>query len=59
MSRCGGPFGSKVELLRGERQSGCLAFTLNSGEQPAHLQFSPRLAGHAARGVVAAPPHLN
>jgi len=41
VGRCGGPFGSKVELLRGERQSGCLAFTLNSGEQPDHLQFSP------------------
>jgi hypothetical protein len=41
VGRCGGPFGSKVELLRGERQSGCLAFILNSGERPDHLQFSP------------------
>ena len=40
VGRCGGPFGSKVELLRGERQSGCLAFILNGGEQPDHLQFS-------------------
>ena len=41
VGRCGGPFGSKVELLRGERQSGCLAFILNRGERPDHLQFSP------------------
>jgi hypothetical protein len=41
VSRCGGPFGSKVELLRGERQTGCLAFILDSGDRPSHLQFSP------------------
>jgi hypothetical protein len=38
---CGGPFGAKVELVRGERQSGCLVWILKSGERPGHLQFAP------------------
>jgi hypothetical protein len=38
---CGGPFASKVELIRGERQRGCLAFILAAGERPGHFQFSP------------------
>jgi hypothetical protein len=38
---CGGPFGAKVELVRGERQRGCLAWILRDGERPGHLQFAP------------------
>jgi hypothetical protein len=38
---CGGPFGSRVQLVRGERQSGCLAWILKNGEKPGHLQFAP------------------
>jgi hypothetical protein len=38
---CGGPFGAKVELVRGERQSGCLVWILKDGERPGHLQFAP------------------
>jgi len=38
---CGGPFGAKVELVRGERQRGCLVWILRAGERPGHLQFAP------------------
>jgi len=38
---CGGPFGAKVELVRGERQRGCLVWILRDGQRPGHLQFAP------------------
>jgi hypothetical protein len=41
VASCGGPFGAKVQLVRGERQTGCLAWILKEGERPGHLQFAP------------------
>jgi hypothetical protein len=34
-------FASRVELLPGETQKGCLAFVLNRGAKPKFFQFSP------------------
>jgi hypothetical protein len=38
---CGGGFSTKVELLPGERQRGCLPFVLRRPQRPRSFQFSP------------------
>jgi hypothetical protein len=38
---CVGGFATRVELLPGETQKGCLAFVLNRGAKPKLFQFSP------------------
>jgi hypothetical protein len=38
---CGGTFATKVELLPGERQRGCLPFVMEKRRSPKLFQFSP------------------
>jgi hypothetical protein len=38
---CGGAFSTKVEILPGERQRGCVPFVLKTGQRAQRFQFSP------------------